>query len=121
MKTRMIGPDGKRHLYDTDTAKLVASPEGTGRRLYRTRQGDYFLFTEGWNSIGGIVNPVNEKEACEFLIRYGRQDLVERLQKKERTRKTFTLSSDVVAMIEAQDESASQYIERLVRQDHGKE
>lgn len=118
MKTRMIGPDGRRHLYDTATAKLIDSPDGTNRSLYRTRQGDYFLATEGWKGVGGILNPITEKEAFEFLAGYGRQDLVERMQKKERTRKTFTLSSDVVAMIEAQNESAGQYIERLVRQDN---
>lgn len=72
---KTIRIDGKRHSFDTDTARAInhrssgdfGDPAGFEETLYRTRSGMFFVFGIGGDAspwpAGGDIRPVSEKEA----------------------------------------------------------
>lgn len=60
---KTVSINGKRHAFDTNTAKAISSrtfgefgdPAGYEETLYRTRSGKYFVY-----GVGGCESPYSE-------------------------------------------------------------
>lgn len=59
-------------LYDTNTAKLIYTEEGTNRRLFKTPNGNFFTFYPT-----GEIRPKSLDDAKEYLGRYDVKKYIE--------------------------------------------
>lgn len=59
-------------LYDTETAELIYTEEGTNRRLYKTPNGNFFTLYPT-----GEIRPKSENDTRDYLGRYDVKKYIE--------------------------------------------
>ena len=59
-------------LYDTDTAELIYTEEGTARRLYKTPNGNFFTLYQT-----GEIRPKSIEDTKEYLGRHSVEKYIE--------------------------------------------